>query len=239
MSLHKLCTLHSKMLSVKALSCVLLLLALLHVSFAEHQVERHHRRQSSSAPVSNTTLEPVIPPSVNTGVLSILAPSTTLTLAWAGTPGTGNSSTSQRLLKRDTSVYSQANFTFVLPSVPLDHSDLISGISCSAGSLTATLSSTAFTYAKQQWANAGSLLFITSATGCGTDGSNYYFKSSSITFSTAASTFTAAGSSEVINSVAAYMSLQWGAVPASAVRRSITKRDVSANFPALPGGAID
>ena len=170
-----------------------------------------------------TNLEPVVPTSVNENDLSIFDLDPAVVLAWAGTPG----STSRRMLKRDTGVYSEANLNFQYPVIPLDHSALVSGISCSGGSLTATLTSTAYNYASKQWASASNIVFITSVTGCGPDADNDYFHATSLTFSSSSLSFTAQGNSSTLQDVGKDVKLSWGHVGAAQVKRAADKEHVS------------
>lgn len=181
---------------------------------------------SLSSPVlgsSITNLEPVVPTSVNENDLSILDLDPAVVLAWAGTPG----STSKRMLKRDTGVYSEANLNFQFPVVPLDHSALVSGVSCSGGSLTATLTSAAFNYASNQWAGASNIVFVTSVTGCGPDADNDYFHATSLTFSSTSLSFTAQGISSTLKDVGKDVKLNWGQVGTAQVKRAADKEHVS------------
>ncbi|KAJ4246346.1 hypothetical protein NW762_013697 [Fusarium torreyae] len=178
---------------------------------------------STASDGNNTTLEPVVPPAVDPRDLSILALDTKVVLAWAGSPSSQPGS--RRMRKRDDGIFSQANFTFRYPVIPLDHSTYVTDVSCSKGSLTGTISSTtAYNYAKAQWKGAGKILFITSVDGCGDDHSNDLFLSRSITFSDSTKTFTAQGSSSDYGDVYERFSLKWGALGTLNVRRAIDKR---------------
>lgn len=176
-------------------------------------------------------LEPVIPPATNQTDLSLLSlsPAGNTTLAWAGSTGGANKNRKRHeLKKRDGGVLSQASFDFAYPSVPLDHSAYISNVSCpiNGSILTASLLGPAYSYAKQEWSGASDILFITSADGCGPDANNDYFHATSIAFNDANSIFTATGTSNRPLNVANYMSLQWGDLGTTSLKRSIDKRDV-------------
>lgn len=171
------------------------------------------------------TLEPVVPPDVNQDALSALLLGTNVTLAWAGSPN--STAGSKRKLKRDEGVLSQATFTFKYPTVPLDHSNFISGVACSGNTLTGVLSSQAYTYAKSKWAGVTDLVFVTSVDGCGMDNANDFFHATSITFIDSTKSFSATGASAGPKDVTSYMALEWGAVGAAKLKRAADKRDVS------------
>jgi hypothetical protein len=181
---------------------------------------------SSSSTMDGTTasLEPIIPPAVDTSDLSILALDTAVTLAWAGAT---NSSNTKRALKRDNGVLSQANITFQYPTVALDQSSYVSGVSCSSGTLTATLTKAAYTYAKKAWKGANHIVFITAADGCGLDKANDFFLTNSISFSDSDATFKATGASAGYRNVTQSFNLRWGDIGTHDLRRSVDKRSVS------------
>lgn len=185
----------------------------------------HNRRQDSdpNAGSNPAVLEPVIPPDINPDVLTVLAQDAHVTLAWAGST---QPSSANRLLKRESAVLSQAQFTFKYPSVPLDHSDLVFGVSCSGGAVSGTLTSTAYKFAKQQWSGVSDILFITSVDGCGQNQANYYFRATSITFTDSSLSFSAAGSPVTLGDVSVRMSLKWGNLGTQNVARGIDKRQV-------------
>ena len=182
---------------------------------------------NTTSTTTNTTaavLEPIVPPEVDPTDLSLFALNPVSTLAWAGST---NSSNSKRMLKRDTGILSQANITFHYPSIPLDQSAYVSGISCSPGTLTATLTQTAYTYAKKAWKGASHIIFITAADGCGVDKANDFFLTDSIVFSDGDHSFKALGSSSTYQNVTQRFNLQWGDVGTYDLRRSVDKRSVS------------
>ncbi|KAF5025513.1 hypothetical protein F66182_2418 [Fusarium sp. NRRL 66182] len=172
---------------------------------------------------NNTVLEPVVPPAVDPRSFSIFTLDPHVVLAWAGSSDSG--SKSRRMRKRDDGIFSQANFTFKYPVVPLDHSKFIPSVSCSKGKLTGTISSTAaYSYAKSQWKGARKILFITSVDGCGDDNANDLFLSHSVTFSDDSKTFTAKGSQTDYADVYEHLILNWGGLGTLNVRRAIDKR---------------
>ncbi|KAF5006080.1 hypothetical protein FDECE_7521 [Fusarium decemcellulare] len=169
-----------------------------------------------------TSLEPIVPPAVDPDDLSILALDTQVTLAWAGTPS--DTTTTRRMLKRDEGIFSQANFTFIYPTIPLDHSTFVTDITCSGDSLTATLSSRAYSFAKKQWKGAGKIIFVTAVDGCGEDNANDLFLAKSITFDDAAKTFTAKGADAEYSEIMKNFNLKWGEIGTLNFRRAIDKR---------------
>lgn len=183
------------------------------------------RRQDSSNSTDNSTttpiLEPVVPPNVNPADLSILTLDNNVNLAFGGTLVAG---ADRSKAKRADGVYAAANLTLQYPTVPLDHSLFVSNIACSGGVLTGTLSSNAYGFAKPSWSKAANIIFITAVDGCGKDSENHLFHATSVTFSDTDSTFSATGSSVSYSDVVANLNVQWGAVPASNLRRSRDKR---------------
>ncbi|KAM0245967.1 hypothetical protein ACHAQJ_010402, partial [Trichoderma viride] len=189
------------------------------------------RDDSSSNSTTNSTkasLEPIVPPTVNQNDISILSLATNVTLAWAGSPtnSTAGSSPQLRMLKRDGGIFSQALMTFAYPTIPLDHSSFVSGVSCSNGSLTATLSDNAYSFAQKQWTGATDIVFVTSVDGCGLDNQNDFFHAKSISFSDSNLSFTAIGSSAALKTVAQHVNLKWGDIGSLQVKRAIDKRDM-------------
>lgn len=182
---------------------------------------KFERRDDSNTPI--TSLEPVIPPNVNEDALATLALKTDVTLAWAGS---STSSGARRMMKRDGAVFTQAAFTFRYPTIPLDYSNFVSGVSCSGGVLTGVLTDAAYAYAKKQWTGAGDIVFVTSVDGCGATNANDMFHASSITFSDSGKKFSAKGASADYKQVARHMNLKWGDVGALKLKRAIDKRDV-------------
>ncbi|GIZ49731.1 hypothetical protein CKM354_001275800 [Cercospora kikuchii] len=186
---------------------------------------------TSSTAGSNTSngttfLEPVIPPQVDDSVLLNLAPTTSVSLAWAGagadsTPG----STQKRVMKRDGALLATADLGFKWPAITLDHSAYVSGVSCSNGVLTGTLTSQAYSYAKKKWPTHSDLVFITAADTCGPDNANVYFHATSLSFADPGLAFTAQGTPAInITDVTISMVLQWGDIGTHNLRRSLTKR---------------
>lgn len=188
----------------------------------------HSRRDapgvgSSSEDAPPALLEPVIPPDVNEDALSVLALDTKVTLAWAGST---NGDSQRRAFKRDTAVLSQANFEFAHPTVALDHSTFVTSVTCSGGKLFATLSNSAYIYAKKKWPTTGDILFVTAADGCGLSNTNEYFHAKSIAFSDADKTFTATGSPAQYKDIAIRMNLKWGDAGNHNLKRAVDKRHV-------------
>lgn len=195
-------------------------------------VPRLNSRDDSSNTTTNgtkTSLEPIVPPSIDQNDLSILSLATNVTLAWAGSTANSstNSSSQRRMLKRDGGILSQAFMTFAYPTIPLDHSLYVSDVSCTKGSLTGTLSDNAYAFAKKEWTGATDIVFVTSVDGCGLDNQNDFFHAKSISFSDNNKSFTVTGSSAALKAVAVHVNLKWGDVGSTQVKRAVDKRDVS------------
>jgi hypothetical protein len=189
---------------------------------------RDDLNSNSTTNGTKASLEPIVPPSVNQNDISVLSLTTNVTLAWAGSAANSTAGSSpQRMLKRDGGIFSQALMTFAYPTIPLDHSSYVSGVSCSNGSLTGTLSDSAYSFAQEEWTGATDIVFVTSVDGCGLDNQNDFFHATSITFSDSNKSFTAIGSSSAIKSVTAHLNLKWGDIGTLQVKRAIDKRDVS------------
>ncbi|KAF5646099.1 uncharacterized protein FTJAE_2188 [Fusarium tjaetaba] len=132
---------------------------------------------------------------------------------------------SKRMRKRDNAIFSQANFTFRYPVIPLDHSVFISSVSYTKGALSGVISnSAAYNYAKGQWKGAGKIIFITSVDGCGEDHANDLFLSQSITFNDTTKAFTAKGSTTEYGDVYESFKLDFGKIGTLNVRWAIDKR---------------
>ena len=197
-------------------------------------IPRLDRRDNADADITSsndnsTSLEPVVPPEVDTKDLSIFELDTHVMLAWAGSPGSELGT--KRMRKRDEAIFSQANFTFQYPVIPLDHSTFVSTVTCTKGVLSGVISNTAaYNYAKSQWKGNKRIVFITSTDGCGEDHANDLFLSKSITFADDTNTFTVQGSSTEYADVYERFTLQWGSLGTLNVRRALDKRAVSLYF---------
>lgn len=233
------------MLSPKGVACLGLAAGLLfgnpasaapHANEARYpDVPRLESRDDTSNSTTNgtkTSLEPIVPPAVDTEDLFVLSLAKNVTLAWAGSPdnSTTDSSPQRRKLKRDGGILSQAQMTFAYPTIPLDHSSFVSDVSCTPGSLTATLSDNVYDFAKKEWTGASDIVFVTSVDGCGLDNQNDFFHAKSVTFSDSNKSFTAAGASAAFKDVAEHMNLKWGNIGSTAAKRAVDKRDVSVIF---------
>ncbi|WXC50415.1 hypothetical protein QX201_010074 [Fusarium graminearum] len=172
---------------------------------------------------NTTALEPVVPPEVDPKDFSIFELDTHVMLAWAGSPGSEPGT--KRMRKRDDGIFSQANFTFQYPVVPLDHSKFVSTVTCTKGALTGVISNNAaYNYAKSQWKGSKKIIFITSADGCGEDHANDLFLAKSVTFSDDAKTFVAKGVTTEYADVFERFTLNWGPLGTLNVRRALDKR---------------
>ncbi|KAF5589962.1 hypothetical protein FPCIR_6591 [Fusarium pseudocircinatum] len=204
-------------------SCIALAFFILSVSAApSYDLPILNRRDDASATSTSdnsTTLEPIIPPEVDPKDFSVFNLDKQVTLAWAGTPDSEPGS--KRMRKRDNAIFSQANFTFRYPVIPLDHSVFISSVSCTKGALSGVISNSA---AKGQWKSAGKIIFITSVDGCGENHANDLFLSQSITFNDTTKAFTAKGSTTEYADVYESFKLDFGKIGTLNVRRAIDKR---------------
>jgi hypothetical protein len=188
----------------------------------------HSRDEADTTTIlaNDTALEPVVPPIVDTEDFSIFALEKNVTLAWAGSPGSEPGT--KRMRKRYNGVFSQANFTFRYPTVPLDHSAFVSSVSCVKGALSGVITNTAaYKYVKKEWTGAGKILFISSVDGCGDDHANDFFLSQSVSFADDTNTFTAKGSTVEYREVHERFTLTWGPLGTLNVRRGLDKRAVS------------
>ncbi|KAM0391926.1 hypothetical protein ACHAQC_006728 [Fusarium culmorum] len=185
--------------------------------------DRRDDADTTSLGENTTALEPVVPPEVDPKDFSIFELDTQVTLAWAGSPGSEPGT--KRMRKREDSIFSQANFTFQYPVVPLDHSKFVSTVTCTKGTLTGVISNTAaYNYAKSQWKGIKKIIFITSADGCGEDHANDLFLAKSITFSDDTKTFVAKGATTEYKEVFEHFTLTWGPLGTLNVRRALDKR---------------
>ncbi|KAH7151622.1 hypothetical protein DER46DRAFT_629357 [Fusarium sp. MPI-SDFR-AT-0072] len=203
------------MLTKHLISFIVFPFFILRVSAApSHDLPILNRRDDANATSTSdnsTTLEPIIPPEVDPKDFSVFALDKQVTLAWAGTPDSEPGS--KRMRKRDNAIFSQANFTFRYPFIPLDHSIFVSSISWTKGALSGMISnSAAYNYAKTQWKGAGKIIFITSVDGCGEDHANDLFLSQSITFNDTTKTFTAKGSTTEYADVYERFKLDFGKI---------------------------
>ncbi|KAJ4125299.1 hypothetical protein NW768_008915, partial [Fusarium equiseti] len=216
--------------SLRPFLLLLLFFLFISTSFAAPGVNIPHldRRDddpdAASSSDNSTALEPVVPPEVDPkDFLSIFQLDTHVMLAWAGSPGSEPGT--KRMRKRDEAIFSQANFTFQYPVIPLDHSSFVSSVTCTKGVLSGVISNTAaYNYARSQWKGKKKIVFITSTEGCGEDLANDLFLSKSITFSDDTKTFTVQGSSTEYADVYERFTLQWGSLGTLNVRRALDKR---------------
>lgn len=190
---------------------------------SHHNGDHLNGRDEPGTTGDSAILQPVIPPEVSPDVLTNLALSPDVKLAWAGS---STASTRRRLLKRAGAVFAEAESKFRYPVVPLDHSAFVSGIVCSAGQLTATLTDVAYNYAKRQWTGAGDIVFITSVDGCGNDDENDFFHATTLTFTDSSKSFSAKGSTAEYVKIISNMRLKWGEVGARKLTRAVDKSEV-------------
>ena len=188
-------------------------------------VKRQDAPASTVPDVPATTLEPVLPPDNDPQDFSILSPEPQLNLYYGGVPETGLS----KRADTDSGILVNLDFTFLHPSVPLDYSSFISGVSCSdENTLTGVFSTAAaYAYGKKAWAGLENILLITSADGCVADNQNDVFLDSSVKFSDGDLSFTATGAEYLVRDVAETSDITWGNVTPKKLRRRAYRRGVS------------
>jgi hypothetical protein len=111
----------------------------------------------------------------------------------------------------------RVNVTFEYPSIVLDNSINIINIQCASGSLTADFNSTqVYNAAKTSWAtaegNATSLIIITAASGCSSDGHYIYFVASDFTFSDKTQSVSCIGAIESVADIAQEVGMDFGSI---------------------------
>lgn len=206
------------------------LLVLPQLSFAT-VLKRQDVTSSTIPDAPTTTLEPVLPPDNDPEDFSILSPDPKLNLYYGGVP-------EANLNKRadsDTGILVNLDFTFLHPSVPLDYSSFISGVSCGDNNTLTGVFSTAaaYAYGKKAWTGLGNLLLITSADGCGADNQNDVFLANSVTFSDGDLSFTATGAEHLVRDVAEKSDITWGNVTPKKLRKRAYRRGVSSSSRAI------
>ena len=181
---------------------------------------------SAAAPdVPSTTLEPVLPPNNDPEDFDILNPDPKLNLYYGGVP----EANIKKRADGDTAVLVNLDTVFLHPSVPLDYSSFISGISCSDdNTLTGILSTeAAYDFVKNAWDGLSNLLLITAADSCGADSQNDVFLANSISFDDDDLSFTATGAEHAFRDVAEKSDITWGNVTPKKLRKRAYKRGVS------------
>jgi hypothetical protein len=170
------------------------------------------------------TLEPVLPPDNDPEDFSILNPDPRLSLYYGGL---SDGSTVSKRDDIDTGILVNLDFKFLHPSVPLDYSVFISGVSCADdGTMTGVFSTEeAYNFGKNAWTGLDNILLITAAAGCGADSQNDVFLAHTVTFSDDDLSFTASGTENLVKDVAETSDITWGnVVPAKLRKRSYKKR---------------
>ncbi len=195
---------------------------------------------ASSAPTATsgvpagptTTLQPVLPPNNNSEDFGLLSPDTSLTLHYGGV----TNSTASKRDDTNSAILVNLDFVFLYPSVALDYSTFISGVSCTGNNTLVGLVSTsdAYSYIKTAWNGTDNILLITSAGGCGGDNQNDVFLAQSIEFDDAEQSFTATGEEHLAREVASTTDITWGNVIPSKLKKRAHRTLVSDQEHPLP-----
>ncbi|KAF4535212.1 Kelch domain-containing protein [Lasiodiplodia theobromae] len=152
------------------------------------------------------TLGPVAPPGINMGGLKVLTPNATNALWYNGDDDAMDDDESGAVTVRLTIEYKY-------PSIVLDHSIYITGVSCGGGVLTGTFTEqTPFLHAATEWPSQAPLLLISAESSCGNGEQNAFWLASSVSFDTGAMTFSAPGESVELADIYEQMDIDFGKV---------------------------
>ncbi|KAL1614919.1 hypothetical protein SLS54_009368 [Diplodia seriata] len=152
------------------------------------------------------TLGPVAPPGINMGGLKVLTPDPTTELWYNGDDDAMADDDSGAVTVRLTIEY-------MYPSIVLDHSIYITGISCGGGVLTGTFTEqTPFLHAAEEWPSQAPILLISSESSCGNGAQNAFWLASSVAFDTGAMTFSAPGESVELADIYTNMDIDFGKI---------------------------
>ncbi|RFU77285.1 hypothetical protein TARUN_4961 [Trichoderma arundinaceum] len=157
------------------------------------------------------TLGPLTPPNVDIAGTAVITPQEVSQL-WFG-----NASAASNASDAINAPTVRVNMTFEYPSVVLDNSVNILNIQCDSGSLSASFATeTAYNAAKTSWAAAegdsSSLIIITAASGCSSDGHYIYFVASQFTFNDSTKSVSCSGSIESVADIAQGVGLDFGSL---------------------------
>ncbi|KAJ5536217.1 hypothetical protein N7513_009403 [Penicillium frequentans] len=135
---------------------------------------------------ATATMTPIDPPGVNMGGTGVLTPTGVAQVWYSSDDSTSDSSSAYP--------YVRLNMTFTEDSIALDQSIYIKDIVCTSSTLSGIFNnSAAYSYAKSSWPTDSSVILITAASSCSSDGQNIYFLSSSIVFTDSSDSFMATG----------------------------------------------
>ncbi|UKZ78866.1 hypothetical protein TrVFT333_006612 [Trichoderma virens FT-333] len=161
------------------------------------------------------TLRPLAPPNVDVASTEVTTPKEVSQL-WFG--GTSLGSNDPNAVNSPTV---RVNVTFQYPPVILDNSINILDIHCDSDkSLSANFNgATAYTAAKESWAEAegssNTLIIITAASGCSSDGHYVYFVASHISFDDASKSVSCSNFIESVSDIAQDVGVDFGSIETS------------------------
>ncbi|PTB41827.1 hypothetical protein M441DRAFT_46936 [Trichoderma asperellum CBS 433.97] len=160
------------------------------------------------------TLKPLAPPNLGLAGTDPITPQAVAQLWFGSLSPASNSSNAT------TFPTVRVNVTFTYPSVIIDNSVDIINIQCNSQSLTAKFNTTAaYNTAKTSWAaakgSANSLIIITAAPGCSSDGHYVYFVAKSIAFDNASNSVTCSGDIESVADIATEVGVDMGSLSSS------------------------
>lgn len=152
---------------------------------------------------ATATMTPIDPPGVNMGGTGVLTPTGVAQVWYSSDDSTSDSSSAYP--------YVRLNMTFTEDSIALDQSIYIKDIVCTSSTLSGIFNnSAAYSYAKSSWPTDSSVILITAASSCSSDGQNIYFLSSSIVFTDSSDSFVATGTIEAITDVLDNIGMDFG-----------------------------
>ncbi|GFP60250.1 hypothetical protein TASIC1_0017001200 [Trichoderma asperellum] len=174
------------------------------------------------------TLGPLPPPNVNLAGTDAVTPQAISNLWFGSSSAASNASGAVN------SPTVRVNITFEYPSIVLDNSINVINIQCSSGSLSADFNSTqVYNAAKAAWTaaegNATSLIVITAASGCSSDGNYVYFVASNFAFNDKTHSVSCSGSIESVADIAQEVGMDFGSIQYSAPA-SGSNSDPEANY---------
>lgn len=163
------------------------------------------------------TLRPLAPPNIDIAGTDVITPKDISQLWFGSTSVPSNASDAIN------SPTIRVNVTFAYPSVILDNSINIINIQCDSDkSLSASFNgSKAYNAAKASWAataaegNSATLIIITAASGCSSDGHYIYFVASHFAFDDSAMSVSCSGSIESVSEIAQGVGIDFGPIETS------------------------
>ncbi|KAL9487760.1 hypothetical protein ACSS6W_000037 [Trichoderma asperelloides] len=174
------------------------------------------------------TLAPLPPPNVNLAGTDAVTPQAISNLWFGSSSAASNASGAVN------SPTVRVNITFEYPSIVLDNFINVINIQCGSGSLSADFNSTqVYNAAKAAWTaaegNATSLIVITAASGCSSDGNYVYFVASNFAFNDKTHSVSCSGSIESVADIAQEVGMDFGSIQYSAPA-SGSNSDPEANY---------